>query len=73
MAIQTSLADKAFDPDTIDVLNKAFQGVCIELGVRDSARHSRETIAKKVLELSDSQRDPGAIRKAVVEALAAPR
>jgi hypothetical protein len=61
---------ETFDPETLDVLNKAFQSVCAQLGVSETARHSREAIAKRVLELADGQRDPEAIRAAVVKSLA---
>ena len=57
----------SFDPEALDILDKAFRGVCATLGVSDKARHSREIIAKRVLELSDGRRDPEAIRAAVVE------
>jgi hypothetical protein len=69
--MRTFLQGKSFDPETLAVLNAAFAGVCAELGVSEMARHSRETVAKKVLELADRQHDPNALRAAVVESLTA--
>jgi hypothetical protein len=69
MPIRSFLAGKSFDPETLAVLNAAFAGACAQIGVSDKAHHSRETIAKKVLELADGQRDPEAICAAVVAAL----
>jgi hypothetical protein len=67
-----ALSDSSsLDPEALDVLDKAFRDVCATLGVSDKARHSREIIAKMVLELSDGQRDPEAIRAVVVASLAA--
>jgi hypothetical protein len=70
MPIRAFLAGKSFDPETLAVLNAAFAGACAEIGVTPKAHHSRETIAKKVLELADGQSDPEALRAAVVAALA---
>jgi hypothetical protein len=63
-------SDKSFDPEILAVLNAAFAGACAQIGLSDKARHSREVIAKKVLELADGQRDPKAICADVVAALA---
>src|SRR5262249_61862325 len=69
MPVRSFLPRKSFDPETLAVLNAAFAGVCADLGVSEKARHSRETVAKKVLELADGQRDAAAIRAAVVASL----
>jgi hypothetical protein len=69
MAIHELLAGKSFDPEDVAVLNTAFQGVCADLGVTDKTPHSRENVAKKVIELADGQGDPDAIRAAVVASL----
>jgi len=70
MPIRALLAGKSFDPETLAILNTAFEGACADLGVKDNARHSRQTVAKMVLKLSDAQRDPTALRVAVVASLA---
>jgi hypothetical protein len=59
----------SFDSETLAILDAAFAGVCADLGVSDKAHHSREAIAKKVLELAKGQSDPEAIRAVVVAAL----
>ncbi len=66
MPIRPYLAGKSFDPETLAILNAAFQGACADLGVTDQTPHSRENVAKTVLRFSDGQRDPQLIRKAVV-------
>jgi hypothetical protein len=69
--IRAFLAGKTFDPETIAVLNEAFQGACADLGVTDKTPHARDTVAKKVIELADESNDPAAIRAAVVAFLRA--
>jgi hypothetical protein len=59
--IRAFLAGKTFDPETIAVLNEAFQGACADLGVTDKTPHARDTVAKKVIELADESNDPAAI------------
>ena len=71
MPIQASVASQSFDPETLEILNKAFQGACLDLGVTDKTPHSRAAVAKQVIELADDQRDPEAIRAAVVAFLKA--
>jgi hypothetical protein len=67
--IRAFLAGKSFDPETLALLNAAFEGACAELDVSANARHSRETVAKRVLELADGHRDLKALRAAVVASL----
>ena len=69
MPIRAFLAGKSFDPETLAILNEAFQGACADLGVPDKAPHSREHVAKTVMKLADGQRDPRLIREAVVKIL----
>jgi hypothetical protein len=71
MPIRTFFPGKSFDPEKLAILNAAFEGACLDLGVAGRARHSREAIAKKVLELADGQRDQEQLRVAVVAALKA--
>jgi hypothetical protein len=70
MPIRTYISGRAFDPEALAVLNAAFEGICADLGVKENAHHSREIVAKKVLELSDGQRDPKLLRAAVLASLA---
>jgi hypothetical protein len=66
MPIRPYLAGKSFDPETLDILNRAFRGACADLGVTDKTPHTREIVAKKVIELADGRHDPQTIRAAVV-------
>jgi hypothetical protein len=66
MPIRQYLGEKWFDPDRLDILNRAFLGACADLGVTDKTPHSREAVAKMVIELADGQREPETIRTAVV-------
>lgn len=63
------LAGKSFDPETLAILNAAFEGVCTDLDVRANAHHSREIVARTVLELSEGQRDPEALCAGVIASL----
>jgi hypothetical protein len=71
MPIRPYLAGRSFDPETLDILNRAFLGACSDLGVGENTPHARDTVAKKVIELADGQREPEAIRAAVVSFLKA--
>ena len=73
MPIRAFLAGKFFDPETLTILNEAFQGACADLGVTEKTPHARETVAKKVIELAEESNDAGAIRAAVVAFLKARR
>jgi hypothetical protein len=69
MPIRPFLDGKSFDPETLAILNEAFQGACADLGVTDQTPHSREYVAKLVLRIADGQRDPKLIREAAVAIL----
>jgi len=69
MPIRSFLAGKHFDPETIEIMNAAFLGVCEDLGLNDKADAMTEVVAKRVIELMDSQRDPQMIRAAVLASL----
>ena len=49
-------ARPSFDPDTIALLNAAYVPVCDELGLKD--RSPRDVVAKRVIDLGQSVRDP---------------
>jgi hypothetical protein len=69
MPIRAFLAGKSFDPETLAVLNAAFEGACADLAVTNKAPSSRELLAREILRLADGQPDPQIIRKAVVGVL----
>jgi hypothetical protein len=65
MPIRSFVGSRSFDPETIEIMNKAFLGVCGDLGLRDTADPACELVAKRVIELVDDQRDPEVIRNIV--------
>ena len=71
MPIGAFLFDKSFDPETLEIMNAAFLGACIDLGLSDKTDGACEIVARRVIELTDGQRDPEAIRAAVVASLRA--
>jgi len=66
MPIREFLADKSFDPERLDILNEAFRGACADLGVTDRTPHSRERVARQIIQFADGRGDPQLIRAAVV-------
>ena len=66
MPIRSFVSDRSFDPETIEIMNKAFVGVCSDLGLSDQTDGACEMVAKRVIELMRGQRDPEAIRAAVL-------
>jgi hypothetical protein len=66
MTIRTFIGRQFFDPETIEIMNTAFLGVCRDLGLSDAADGATEMVAKRVIALTDGQRDPQAIRVAVL-------
>ena len=45
---------------------QAFLGVCADLGLTDKTDGATEVVAERVIELMDQQRDPQALRAAVL-------
>jgi hypothetical protein len=71
MPIRSFLDGKSFDFETLEIMNAAFAGVCADLGVYDKADEACGIVAKRVIELTRGQRDPDAIRKAVLASIKA--
>lgn len=71
MPIQAFLHGRAFDPETIQIMNTAFVAVCADLGLSDKTDGACEIVAKRVIELTDGQRDPEVIRKTVLASIKA--
>ena len=65
MPIRSFVIEKSFDPETIEIMNTAFLGVCADLGLSDKRDGACEIVAKRVIELMESERDPEKIRAAV--------
>jgi hypothetical protein len=71
MPIREFFGGRSFDPETIDLMNAAFVKVCDDLGLRDKTDGTTEIVAEYVIKLTDGQRDPEVIRKAVLAAIRA--
>jgi hypothetical protein len=71
MPIEAFLHRWSFDPETIEIMNAAFTGVCNDLGLSDKTDGAYEIVARRVIELMDGERNPDAIRKAVLASLQA--
>jgi hypothetical protein len=71
MPIEAFLHRRSFDPETIEIMNAAFTGVCNDLGLSDKTDGACEIVARRVIELMDGERNPDAIRKAVLASLQA--
>ena len=69
MSIHSFTAGKSFDPETLDMLDAAFAGVCADLGVGDKTPHARALVARKVIELADGRREAAEIHAAVLALL----
>jgi hypothetical protein len=67
--IRAFLQGKSFDPETIEIMNAAFIGVCTDLGLSDKTDGACEIVAARVIELMDGQRDPQVIRQTVLAAI----
>jgi len=66
MPIRAFIGKRFFDPETIAIMNAAFVGVCGDLGLSHTPDGATEMVAKRIIELTDGERDPQAIRAAVV-------
>lgn len=66
MPIRAFIGRQSFDPETIEIMNSAFVGVCQDLGLSDTTDGATELVARRVIELTDGERDPQAIRAAVL-------
>jgi hypothetical protein len=71
MPIRAFLHGKSFDPETLQIMNTAFLGVCNDLGLSDKTDGACEIVAKRVVELMDDERDPEVIRKRVLASIKA--
>ena len=65
-SIGSSLADRSFDPETIEVLSASYLAVCADLGLSDEDDRATEIVAKRVLELAINHRDAPRLRAAVL-------
>ena len=69
MPIRAFLDEKAFGPEEINLMNAAFQGVCIDLGLQDKTDPACALVAKRVVQMAHGYTNPDALRAAVLASL----
>jgi hypothetical protein len=70
MAIYRLFKNKAFEPEAITVMTRAYTDVCHTLGLSDSNGPETDMVAKKVIEFAQrGERDPVRLREHVLQAL----
>jgi hypothetical protein len=70
MAVYRLFKNKAFEPETITVMTRAYTEVCRTLGLSDRDDRQTDAVAKKVIEFAQrGERDPVRLRKHVLQAL----
>lgn len=69
MAVYRLFRSKAFEPETIATMTRAYADVCRVLGLDDSDRPEADAVAKKVIEFAQrGERDPVRLRNHVLQA-----
>ena len=68
MPIRGMKQDRSFGPEAVALLNKAYEAACHQLDLKD--RHSREVLARRVIELGQGARDPTELCRAVIASFA---
>ena len=72
MTVYRLFKNKAFEPEAIAAMTRAYTDVCRELGLNDSDRPGANAVAKKVIEFAQrGDRDPVRLRDHVLRALQA--
>jgi hypothetical protein len=68
MAIDPFFHQKAFDPETVEVMSTAFESVCADLRLTDDTHGMAEVVARRIVELAANgkYRDPNELRAAVL-------
>ena len=70
MAVYRLLRNKAFEPEAITMMTRAYADVCLALGVSDRDRPEADAVAKKVFEFAQrGERDPARLRDWVLQAM----
>jgi hypothetical protein len=69
MAVYRLFRNKAFEPETIEVMTSAYTDVCRALGLQDDDRSQTDAVAKKIIEFAQrGERDPVRLRQSVLQA-----
>jgi hypothetical protein len=70
MAVYRLFKNKAFEPETINVMTRAYADVCQTLGLAERDDPEADAVAKKVIEFAQrGERDPVRLREHVLRAL----
>jgi hypothetical protein len=70
MAVYRLLKNKAFEPEAIASMTRAYADVCRTLGLRDHDHLAANAVAKKIIEFAQrGERDPVRLRESVLQAL----
>lgn len=70
MTVDRLFKNKAFEPEAIAAMSRAYAEVCETLGVNDDDRRETSRVAKTVIEFAQrGARDAGRLRDCVLQAL----
>jgi hypothetical protein len=70
MTVYRLFQNKAFEPEAIAAMTRAYTDACRELGVDDRDETQANAVAKKVIEFAQrGERDPVRLREFVLQAL----
>lgn len=70
MAVYRLFKNKAFEPEAVAAMTRAYTDVCLTLGLSDRNRAEVNAVAKKVIEFAQrGERDPVRLREHVLQAL----
>lgn len=70
MAVYRLFKNKAFEPETITAMTRAYTDACQVLGLSDRDQRETNAVAKKVIEFAQrGERDPVRLREHVLQAL----
>jgi hypothetical protein len=70
MAVYRLFKNKAFEPEAITMMTRAYKDVCRTLGLNDRDHPEADLVAKKIIEFAQrGERDPIRLREYVLQAL----
>lgn len=70
MAVYRLFRNKAFEPEVIAAMTRAYADVCLTLGLSDRNHPEANAVAKKVIEFAQrGEHDPVRLREHVLQAL----
>jgi len=70
MAVYSLFRDRAFEPEAITSMTRAYGEVCHALGLSERNNREADAVARKVIEFAQrGERDPARLRESVLQAL----